>query len=121
MINNVLNYICVSLNLRLPIRLYKQSLDHPNIIYSIAKIKKPGYKELDVFVPLIGDLSTILKTMIFVDSINEEMALIEYLRTKLSDNLKDKAEQVIQCFYSNLSDKFRKLFVKDFLWGNICI
>ena len=56
--------------------------------------------------------------MIFVNSINEEMALTEYLRTKLSNNLKDKAEQIIQCFHSNLSNKSRKLFSEDFFQGN---
>lgn len=59
--------------------------------------------------------------MIFVDSIIEKMVLIEYLHTKLSNNLKDKVEQVIQCFHSNLSDKSRILFAKDFLWENTYI
>ena len=51
--------------------------------------------------------------------------MIEYLRTEFSDDLKDNAEQVIQCFHSNLSDKSKELFAKDFLWGNtriwVCI
>ena len=115
MTNNVLDYIRAFLNLCLPVRLYKRSLDRPNIIYGIAEIKKPGYKELDVFVLSISSLSAIPKTIIFVESINEGMALIEYLRTKLLDDLKDKAEQVIQCFHSNLLDKSRKLFTEDFL------
>ncbi len=115
MINNILDYIYASLNLHSPVRLYKRSLDRANITYGVAEIKKPGYKKLDVFVPSIESLSAISKIMIFVDSINKEMALTEYLRTKLLDNLKDKAEQVIQCFYSNLSDKSSKLFVRDFL------
>ena len=118
MTNNVLDYICAFLNLRSPVRLYKQSLDCPNITCGVAEIKKPGYEELDVFVLSIGRLSAIPKTMIFVDSINEGMALTKYLRTKLSDDLKDKAEQMIRCFHSNLLDKSRKLFAEDFLWGN---
>ena len=59
--------------------------------------------------------------MILVDSINEKIALTEYLRTKLSNDLKDKAKQMIQCFHSNLLDKSRKLFAEDFLQGNIRI
>ena len=102
MTNNVLDYICTSLNLWSPVKLYKQSLDRLDIIYVVAKIKKPEYQELDIFVPSIGGLSAILKTMIFVDSINEGMVLIQYLHIKLPDNLKDKADQMIQCFYSNL-------------------
>ena len=95
MINNVLDYICTSLNFRLSVRLYKQSLNCPNITYSVAKIKKLEYKELDIFIPSIGNLSTILKIIIFVDSINEGTALTKYLCTKFSDNLKDKSEQMI--------------------------
>lgn len=121
MTNNVLDYVRAFLNLRSPVKLYKRSLDRPNITYGVAEVKKSGYKELDVFVSSIGGLSAIPKTMIFVDSINEGMALTEYLRTKLSDNLKDKADQVIRCFHSNLSKESRKLFAEDFLWGNIRI
>ena len=106
------------LNLYLPIRLYKQSLDHLNITYVVAKIKKPGYKELDILVLSIKGLSAIPKTMIFVNSINKGMALTKYFCIKLSNNLKDKAEQVIQYIHSNLSDKSKKMFAKDFLWRN---
>lgn len=56
------------------------------------KIKKPGYKKLDVFVPSIEGLNPISKTMIFVNNIYKEMILIEYLRIKLLNNLKDKAD-----------------------------
>lgn len=49
--------------------------------------------------------------MIFVDSINEKMALIKYLCSKLLDNLKDKVKEKI---YLNLSNKSKKLFAKDF-------
>lgn len=118
MINNILDYIYASLNICLLVKLYKHLLDCSNITYSVTEIKKPGYKELDIFVLSIESLSTILKTMIFVDSINKRIALTEYLCTKLSDNLNDKAEQVIQCFHLNLSDKSKKLFTEDFFWGN---
>lgn len=59
------------------------------------EIKKPGYKELDVFVTSIGGLNTIPKTMKLVDSINKEIALMKYLRIKRPDNLKDKVDQII--------------------------
>lgn len=60
--------------------------------YDIVKIKKPRYKKLVVFIPLIKSLSTLSKTMIFVYSNNEEMILIEYLYTKFSNDLKNKAK-----------------------------
>lgn len=71
------------------IKFDKYTLDCLNIIYSIAEIKKPGYKELDVFILSIKDLNIILKTMIFIDSKNEKIALIKYLYIKFSYNLKD--------------------------------
>ena len=59
--------------------------------------------------------------MIFVNSINELMALTMYLHTKLLDDLKDKEEKIIRYFHLNLSNKTRKLFAEDFLQGNTCI
>ncbi len=59
--------------------------------------------------------------MIFVDSINEGIALTKYLYKTLSNKLKDKTEQVIQCYHSNLSEKSRKLVVEDFPLRNTCI
>lgn len=94
-INNISDYIYASLNLHSQVRLYKWSLDCLNITYSIAEIKKPGYQELDVFIPSIESLNTILKTVIFVDNINKKMVLMEYLYTKLSNNLKNKTKKMI--------------------------
>lgn len=92
MTNNTLDYIHIFLNERLPVKLYKQFLDYPNIKYSIANIKKPRSKKLDVFVLSIEGLSTISKIIIFIDSINERIALPKYLHIKLLDNLKNKEE-----------------------------
>lgn len=77
------------------VKLYKKFLDCLNIIYSVAEIKKIRYKKLNIFVLSIKSLSAIPKTIIFVNSINKEMALTKYLHTKFSDNLKDKADQII--------------------------
>lgn len=68
-----------------------------------------------MFVLSIASLNTIPKTMIFVDNINEKMVLMEYLCTKLLDNLKDKVDQIKRCFHFNLSNESRILLVKDFL------
>lgn len=95
MTNNILDYICVFLNLFLLIRFYKQFLDHLIIIYSVTKIKKLRYKKLNIFVPSIRGLNTIPKTKIFVNKINDGIALTKYLCTKLSNNLKNKAKQII--------------------------
>lgn len=76
MTNMILDYIYVFWNLQLLIKRYKQLLDVFNIIYDIVKIKKFRYKELGIFVLLIKDSSIILKTKIFVNSINKRMILI---------------------------------------------
>lgn len=83
------------MNLQLLVKLYKQFLDYSNIIYSIAKIKKLGYIELDIFILSIKNLNIILKTMIFVNNINEKMVLIKYLYIKLLKNLKNQANEII--------------------------
>lgn len=63
--------------------------------YNVAKIEKCGYKEMDIFILLIISLSEIPKTMIYVDSINKKIVLIEYLCIKFLNNLKNKAKQII--------------------------
>lgn len=71
-------------------------------LYGITKIKKHKYKKLNIFVLFIGGLNRISKIMIFVNNNNKKMILIEYLHPKFSNNLQNKVDQVIQCFYSNL-------------------
>lgn len=78
------------------------------MIYSLTEIKKSRYKELDVFIASIGGLNVIPKTIIFVNSIGEKMALMEYLYTKFSNNLKDMANQMIRYFQFNLSNELTK-------------
>lgn len=51
---NVLEYVRESLQLRAPVRLYKESLDRTNLTYLVSEIKKPGFKELD-FVDSVGN------------------------------------------------------------------
>lgn len=70
-------------------------LDCPNIIYNVAKYKKPRYKKLNIFVSSINNLNTLTKTMIFVNSVNKKMFFTKYLRKKLLDNLKNKTKDVI--------------------------
>lgn len=78
------------MNLWSLIKLYKQFLDYLNITYSIAKVKKYGYKELNMFILFIKGLNVITKTMIFVDIINERIFVTKYLCIKLPNNLKTK-------------------------------
>lgn len=66
------------------------------------------------FILSIRSLSKISKTIIFVANISRNIILTKYLYTKLLDNLKDKSNQIIQYYYSNLLNELKKLFTKDF-------
>lgn len=101
--SNNLEYIRKSLNLRAPVRLCKRPLDRPNITYSVAPIKKKGgFSDLDFLVPAVSGKGEIKKTMIFVDSIGQEIAMAKYLRSLLPDSLKSEGKMIIQSFSSDL-------------------
>lgn len=113
-----LDFVRRSLNLKAPVRLYKGSLDRPNITYSVAEIRKPGYQELDVFLPSVGGSSDIPKTMIFVDNIDEGVTITNYLRSKLSKLLNKDAREMIRCPHSQLTTGTRIKFISDFIQGS---
>ncbi len=73
---NVLGYIGESLYLWAPTRLYKQPLNCPNIVQMVVPITKPDYYELDFLVP---KTSLILKTMVFINKIENAMKITVYL------------------------------------------
>ncbi len=73
--HNVLEYIRESLYLHMPVHLYKQTLDRPNITYIVKEIKQKGFKELDVLVPQTRGILNIPKTMIFVDQIEDGLKM----------------------------------------------
>lgn len=89
-INNVLNYIYSFFNLWLLIKFYKWFIDYFNIIYDITDIKKPRYKNQNIFILSILVINIILKPMIFVNSINKWKTSTELLYTKLLSILKIK-------------------------------
>ncbi len=48
--HNVLENIRESLYLQMPVHIYKQTLNRPNIYYMVKEIKQKGFKELNVLV-----------------------------------------------------------------------
>lgn len=80
-IPNVLGYIGELLHLWAPIRLYKQPLNCPNIIQIVTPTIKPGFCELNFLVPKTG---LILKTMVFVNKIDNIVQIATYLYLLLS-------------------------------------
>lgn len=72
---NVLGYIGESLYLHTPTFLYKQFLDYLKITQMVNSITKPEFENLDFLIPKTRLIS---KTMIFVDKIDEPIALVTY-------------------------------------------
>lgn len=87
------------LNLKTLVCLYQKLLDCLNIIYIVALIISSGFKNFHFLILLkINNISNIEKTMIFIDSIEKDRALIIYLQTLLSGKLKNKGENIIKSF-----------------------
>lgn len=106
----ILEYICKFLKLRLAIRLYQELLEKPNIIYLVKKIIKPKYKDL-VFLILDGSgASIILKTIIFVNNIDEAQHIVVYFYIMLSSKLQKKRIEIICTFFSNLESAIQQNF-----------
>lgn len=116
---NTLEYVRKTLNLKIPIRLYRRLLNCPNIIYAVTPITSSGFKDLNFLVsPKISGIGNIEKTMIFVDNVEKDIALGKYLQSLLPNNLKDRGEKIIVSFSSILKAKTKTDYLKDFLNGN---
>lgn len=99
---NVLGYIGQLLHLCSPTRLYKQSLDWPNITQMITNITNLGFHDLRF---LVSEAGLILKTMLFVDKMDNAMAIAAYLRNLLPQEDRNQGEVLIRTYYSNLETK----------------
>lgn len=117
-IPNVLKYILKSLQLHNPIRLYKELLDHPNIIYIVMEIKKPRFEELDFFVSLTTGASAIVKTMIFANNIKIAGEMATYLQSWLSSKLRKKGTLLIRTFLAILTIESWLQILEDFQNSN---
>lgn len=78
---NILGYIRKSRHLHTLTRLDKQPLDRPNITQMVNTITKSGFEDPDFLIPKTGLIS---KTMVFVDKIDDAIALVARLRSLLS-------------------------------------
>lgn len=102
---NVLEYIRVSLKLSPPSHIYRQPLDQLNLIYMVAPIRKPRFEDLAFTIISGGAVGNIPKTMIFVDSIDEAVAMTKFLPSRLPEHIKDigRVDQIIRIFSVNLT------------------
>lgn len=111
---NVLGYIGESLHLHSPTRLHKQALDRPNITQMVNSITKPGFQDLDFLIPKAGLIS---KTMVFVNKIEEGIALAAYLKSLLPPEQRGQGDLLIRTFNSNHETSTRSDFLEDFRTG----
>ena len=108
---NVLGYIRESLHLHTPTRLYKQSLDHPNITQMINTITKPRFEDLDFLIP---KARLITKTIVFVDKIDDAIALATRLQSLLPLEQCHQGEVLIRKYHLNLETSTQSTFLEDF-------
>lgn len=113
-----LEYLREALHLRSPVRLYERPLDRTDITYSVAQINKPGYEELDFLLPKKSGLSRIPKTMVFVDSLDEGIALAKYLRSRLPGELRSRGKKIVRSFLSDLEPQTKTDWLQDLLTGD---
>ncbi len=114
---NILIYIRILLKFSLPLRINKQLLNRPNLIYIMSPIRKPGYEDLAFLVPSEGAISKISKIMIFINLIDDTIKVAKYLRLRLPKSIQNdgkKAEVIICTFSTNLSTTLKIKFLADF-------
>ncbi len=68
-----------------------------------------------------GEISDIPKTIIFVDKIEDEIKIAQYLQLLLPESPRKKGDQIIRTFLSNREPSRQEFFVEKFENGNTCI
>ena len=120
--SNNLEYIQKSLDLTSPVQLCKRPLNYLNITYTVAQINKKGFDELDLLFPATTLIrSAVQKTMIFVDTMSEGIAIAKYLRRQFPPVLQSKAKQIVRTFYADLESNKKIKILEDFINEDIRI
>lgn len=97
-------------------------MDHPNIIYLIAKIKTlKDFEKLDFLILTTSIISTILKITIFINSLNKYMVLANHLHNLLIAYMKNNKKSIIRIFTLVLELNAKEEYPKDFCNSNIKI
>ena len=65
--------------------------------------------------------SIVQKTMIFVDTVGEGIAMAKYLQRQLPPALQSKAKQIVRTFYADLDPHEKIKILEDFMNGDIRI
>ena len=119
---NTLKYIRKTLTLKILVWLYQRPFDCLNITYIITSITDSRFEDLDFLVlSKISGINNIEITIIFIDSIEKDIAFGKYFQIFLLDNLKDRGKKIISSFSSTLKTITKTNWLEDFLNGDIRI
>ena len=82
--SNIFKYIQILLKLLILSHIYKEPLNKPNLIYIMALIRKTNFKNLIFVISSTRIIYNMPKIMICINSINEIIEIVKYLRSRLS-------------------------------------
>lgn len=101
---NVLGLLHTELHLSPRTRIYRVSIDRPNITQIVSPIRLPHFHALDWLFEFDAPAISIPKTMVFMDSIQESQRLVFYLRRRLAKHLQSsKAKDVVRVYSASLT------------------
>jgi superfamily II DNA/RNA helicase len=110
-------HIVESMSMSDPIYI-QRSIRRRNICKIVSTIQKPGYGDLDIFLP--KDISTpneIPTTLIFHDSVQGGLNIVQYLRQRLPTHLRNRREIIIRVYAGFLEGDVRALYEQDLAVG----
>lgn len=92
--------------------MYRQLLDQPNLIYIGSPIYKTGFQDLDFLILSRGAIGKILKTMIFMDKIDDNIQIVKYLYLRLYERIRREIcpNHIIRIFITNLTTTLKTKF-----------
>ena len=111
------SFITKVANLRDPIHI-RQSIARPNITISTHEIRS-GFDQLNFMIPNSAFLAhQIPLGMVFIDNINDGMALVTHLRNCLPNRLRPRGSNLIRLFNGEFDALTRKTYLDDFRNGD---
>lgn len=115
----VFNFVIKTACLRSSLRLYKMSIDRPNITQLVAQIDpRQGYAHFRTLIKTRGGPWRIPKSMIFVDSIDECTQIAEYLRALIVPDIREVRRLIVRPFHASLESSLRGEYLEGFMNGD---
>jgi len=112
------SFITKIANFRDPIYI-RQSIARPNITITTHAIDSTGFNQLNFMIPNSAFLPhQIPLGMVFIDNINEGMALVTHLQNRLPDRLRPRGSNLVRLFNGEFDDLTRKTYLNDFRNGD---